>query len=959
MASTITITPTLDTTSSKVNPGDSTVTAGNPGNTTVARAAAATIAASPGPQGIVVKGAVPGGTPTVAVAGIVPNSQTGLGVGVAQRVLVDPVTGRPARVLLPRGSEAFLGNVDRKGNLTVAPLQHVGTTPRYVINVCAEPYNAIPDFQYYDSGSPVTPGLTNHLTGFPVNTFSASEIGKVFILINGCFGSSPADLHTTITGAGGKGGSNPNGTDVILAKSLTYGGVLNSLVVFWGADNTAAIQAAHDAAFALGHTVHIPYGQYLFMGQLRWKEGVNLSGDGRGALLSFEKGSQLVTGGNGRGTIQSCVDNGRGLIRVTALGHQFATGDIVVITGVNDATNANGQWEITVIDPNTFDLQGSKFAATFECQDVPCPLVDRPAILYAPSNLGSAAHPYMPMWRDLTLVTGTQDSSIGLRIVDSYNAQWYSVAVIGTLSNSSGEVLASGFQTAGIQFAGQGANSTNSAFLTFVGCIASNCVGDGLNFDNSGGTTVQLWWHGGSLGSTRWGAYSGPPAGAASPSIHLVGVDFEGGGNGGVTGFYDVVEINGCYLENNNGVLIDINGQDPYNAYAYSVIVRGNYISKWGARPSPIYLVSGSGIHDVNIEGNYSPWPASGLSAARCMATIGGATRVRIGANYSILPVVDFQSWDTTMDSGDELVTYRCVVEGVTAPNVTNDAVAFDASGKVTELMPSRKGRIVGVRAFLTQTPTNPKGHWRVWVGDHVSGGIAKVEDSTPIRITTSFLYPWSNNMQVKITGTGIAAIDNLYFIITAVDDTGFDLNGTTASGGASGGDLTIVKKDSHTVAYPNRTKESIVDSTGSVPAYNSHLLIEDALIPGRDGIQVAYQTDPSYSAPKDTALVIETTVAYERLTAGFSGPLIVTSISPSQGPAAGGTPVTINGSGFAGATVVNFGSNPATGLTVSKDTQMAVISPAGTGTVDVTVLKPGFATSTSPQPSATQFTYV
>ena len=78
-----------------------------------------------------------------------------------------------------------------------------------------------------------------------------------------------------------------------------------------------------------------------------------------------------------------------------------------------------------------------------------------------------------------------------------------------------------------------------------------------------------------------------------------------------------------------------------------------------------------------------------------------------------------------------------------------------------------------------------------------------------------------------------------------------------------------------------------------------------------------------------------------------------VSSISPSGG--AGGTSVTINGSGFTNATAVNFGGTPATNVNVESDTQITCDAPAGTGTVDVTVV--GQAV-TSPASSADQFTY-
>jgi hypothetical protein len=59
--------------------------------------------------------------------------------------------------------------------------------------------------------------------------------------------------------------------------------------------------------------------------------------------------------------ITNAVNNGSGLIRITCVAHGGSTGQIVVIAGVTGTTEANGIWTVTVIDDDTFDLQGSAF----------------------------------------------------------------------------------------------------------------------------------------------------------------------------------------------------------------------------------------------------------------------------------------------------------------------------------------------------------------------------------------------------------------------------------------------------------------------------------------------------------------------------------------------------------------------------------------------------------------------
>jgi hypothetical protein len=81
-----------------------------------------------------------------------------------------------------------------------------------------------------------------------------------------------------------------------------------------------------------------------------------------------------------------------------------------------------------------------------------------------------------------------------------------------------------------------------------------------------------------------------------------------------------------------------------------------------------------------------------------------------------------------------------------------------------------------------------------------------------------------------------------------------------------------------------------------------------------------------------------------------------VSSISPTSGPKASGTTVTITGTDLLGATAVIFGTK--VGKIVSKSaTQIVVKTPAGVpGTVDVKVVTVGGASAISP---ADQFTYI
>ncbi len=72
-----------------------------------------------------------------------------------------------------------------------------------------------------------------------------------------------------------------------------------------------------------------------------------------------------------------------------------------------------------------------------------------------------------------------------------------------------------------------------------------------------------------------------------------------------------------------------------------------------------------------------------------------------------------------------------------------------------------------------------------------------------------------------------------------------------------------------------------------------------------------------------------------------------VSKVSPTRGPRAGGTTVTITGANFTGATGVAFGTTSASEFTVDSANSITAVSPAGTGTVDVTVTGAGGVSAT------------
>lgn len=79
-----------------------------------------------------------------------------------------------------------------------------------------------------------------------------------------------------------------------------------------------------------------------------------------------------------------------------------------------------------------------------------------------------------------------------------------------------------------------------------------------------------------------------------------------------------------------------------------------------------------------------------------------------------------------------------------------------------------------------------------------------------------------------------------------------------------------------------------------------------------------------------------------------YQPPPAITKVTPTKGPAAGGTSVTIAGTGFLSATAVGFGAAPAASFTVNSSTSITAVSPPGTaGLVNIAVTTPNGTSAT------------
>ena len=115
--------------------------------------------------------------------------------------------------------------------------------------------------------------------------------------------------------------------------------------------------------------------------------------------------------------------------------------------------------------------------------------------------------------------------------------------------------------------------------------------------------------------------------------------------------------------------------------------------------------------------------------------------------------------------------------------------------------------------------------------------------------------------------------------------------------------------------------------------------------------------TTPAGSAGAATVTVTNPGGQSGSLTNGFTyiGQPTVSSVSPNNGPTAGGTAVTITGTNFAAGATVTFGSAAATNVVVVNSTTITATTPAGSaGAVTVTVTNSGGRAGAWPMASPT-----
>ncbi|WP_432587038.1 IPT/TIG domain-containing protein [Streptomyces sp. HD1123-B1] len=288
-----------------------------------------------------------------------------------------------------------------------------------------------------------------------------------------------------------------------------------------------------------------------------------------------------------------------------------------------------------------------------------------------------------------------------------------------------------------------------------------------------------------------------------------------------------------------------------------------------------------------------------------------GATAVRFGStNATSFTVVSPTQITAVAPPGSGTVQVTVITAGGTSNGLSYTYVAVPS---LTSAVPNQGPAGGGNNVTLT--------------GSGLSGATSVMFGSTP---ATSFIVvsatqvvaiapPGTGTVQITVTTPGGTSNGVSYSYVVAPSLTSVSPN----QGPAAGGNTVTI------------TGSGLSGATsvlfGSTPATSftvvSSTQITAVAPPGSGNVQVTVVTPGGTSNGVSYSYVVAPSL---------------TSVSPNQGPAAGGNTVTITGSGLSGATAVLFGSTPATSFTVVSATQITAVAPAGTGNVQITVVTPG-----------------
>ncbi|MCC6388181.1 MAG: IPT/TIG domain-containing protein [Dehalococcoidia bacterium] len=465
--------------------------------------------------------------------------------------------------------------------------------------------------------------------------------------------------------------------------------------------------------------------------------------------------------------------------------------------------------------------------------------------------------------------------------------------------------------------------------------------------------------HGSGSSTFTYGSGSGVSVTGLSPSCgpNLTSTLVQIYGTGFVTG-QTSVSFGGVTLTPsvNSSTWLTVTSPTVFQSQTVDVIVTVTGVGS-SSNTSADNFTFGSCSGTVSVT-SLSPSCGANLSATTVQiygtGFVTGQTTVTFGG-VTITPTVNGSTWLTVTSPSifsNQVVDVLVTVAGVgTSANTSADNYTYGCGSgnvSVTSLSPSCGPNLTGTTVqiygtgFLTGqttvtfggvtiTPTVNGSTWltvtspSIFSNQVVDVLVTVAGVGTSVNTSADNYTYGCGSGTVTVTQVSPTCGQNLTATLVTITGTGF-INGqtTVAFGGVQGTSVNVSSSTTLTVYTPASLSNTAVDVIVNVAGVGS-----------------------------------STDTAADNFTFGLGtcGSPTVVSVSPSSGPVAGGTTVTITGTNFvSGATSVSFGGAAGTSVTVSNSTSLTVVSPAHAGgQVDVVVTVGGFSSATS---ALSKFTY-
>ncbi|KAJ5151513.1 uncharacterized protein N7482_010765 [Penicillium canariense] len=372
----------------------------------------------------------------------------------------------------------------------------------------------------------------------------------------------------------------------------------------------------------------------------------------------------------------------------------------------------------------------------------------------------------------------------------------------------------------------------------------------------------------------------------------------------------------------------------------------------FGATPVTTFAI----LSDTAINAVVPPGPGAGATVDVLVTGPGGTSAVGTTYTYAPAPTPTV----TALLPGSGAVSGGNTVT-LTGSNL-NGATAVTFAGTPAS-------------SFIVLSPTQVNA-----VAPPGTAGIASVVVTTPLGASTALDYTYiaipapadavpssditAGGSTIAITGTDLADTTSVKFgttpaaSFTVIDDTEIDAVAPSHVVSTVPINITSPGGTDSSLSFsfqPSPVITSITPTSGPTAGGTTVTITGAGLINTLDvffGTTAAtaftINSDNTITATSPAAAAGATAVTVNTASATSNGAVFqyiaaptLISLSPTGGAIAGGNNVTLTGTGFATATEIFFGANPAT-FTILSDSSISAVAPPGTGAVSVTVVNPG-----------------